>query len=38
MKKFKAKRYVLEEIWEEQWVECEANSIEEEEELFEQGD
>ena len=38
MKKFKAKRYVLEEIWEEQWVECEANSIEEAEELFELGD
>ena len=38
MKKYKAKRYVLEAIWEEQAVECEANSIQEAEELFELGD
>lgn len=36
--KYKAKRYVLESIWEEQWVECEADSIEEAEVLFAQGD
>ena len=38
MKKYKAKRYVLEAIGEEQAVECEANSIQEAEELFELGD
>ena len=38
MSKYKAKRYVLESIWEEQWVECEADSIEEAEVLFAQGD
>ena len=34
MAKYKAKRYVLESIWEEQTVECEANSIEEAEKKF----
>ena len=38
MNKYKAKRYVLESIWEEQWVECEADSIEEAETNFENGD
>ena len=38
MSKYKAKRYVLESIWEEQWVECEAGSIEEAETNFENGD
>tara|TARA_R110000787_G_scaffold253478_1_gene358868 strand:- start:375 stop:602 length:228 start_codon:yes stop_codon:yes gene_type:complete len=38
MNKYKAKRYVLESIWEEQWVECEASSTEEAEVLFAQGD
>ena len=34
MAKYKAKKYVLESIWEEQTVECEANSIEEAEKKF----
>ena len=34
MAKYKANRYVLESIWEEQTVECEANSIEEAEKKF----
>tara|TARA_R100001163_G_scaffold60818_1_gene50388 strand:- start:271 stop:495 length:225 start_codon:yes stop_codon:yes gene_type:complete len=38
MNKYKAKRYVLESIWEEQWVECEADSIEEAETKFDEGD
>jgi hypothetical protein len=38
MAKYKAKRYVLESIWEEQWVECEADSIEEAEAKFEDSD
>ena len=38
MSKYKAKRYVLESIWEEQWVECEADSIEEAEAKFEDSD
>ena len=38
MNKYKAKRYVLESIWEEQWVECEASSTEKAEVLFSQGD
>ncbi len=38
MNKYKAKRYVLESIWEEQTVECEADSYEDAEVLFAQGD
>ena len=34
MARYKAKRYVLESIWEEQWVECEADSTEEAEKKF----
>jgi hypothetical protein len=37
MAKYKAKRYVLESIWEEQTVECEADSIEEAEDKFKDG-
>jgi len=37
MARFTAKRYVLESIWEEQTVECEANSIEEAENKFKNG-
>jgi hypothetical protein len=38
MSKYKAKRYVLQSIWEEQWVEVECDSYEEAEVLFAQGD
>ena len=34
MARYKANKYVLESIWEEQTVECEANSIEEAEKKF----
>ena len=37
MARFTAKRYVLESIWEEQTVECEADSIEEAENKFKDG-
>lgn len=37
MARFTAKRYVLESIWEEQTVECEADSIEEAEDKFKDG-
>ena len=37
MARFTAKRYVLESIWEEQTVECEADSIEEAENKFKNG-
>ena len=36
--KFKANRYVLESIWERQYVECEAGSLKEAEAKFEEGD
>ena len=36
--KFKANRYVLESIWEQQHVECEADSLKEAEAKFEEGD
>ena len=36
MARYKTKRFVLESVWDEQWVECEADSIEEAERKFEQ--
>jgi|TARA_R100001443_G_scaffold41812_1_gene55151 hypothetical protein len=38
MATFLARRYVLESIWEEQWVECKAESLKEARAKFKEGD